>query len=63
MIRSLRAASHRGGHGAAIREKPHTIENSFRRMVSHALEKWRPLIEAQPRIAREKDFWEREAQE
>ena len=36
------------------------IENPFRWMVSEAFEEWRPLIEDQPRIAREKYFWERE---
>jgi hypothetical protein len=38
------------------------VENPFRWMVSDAFDEWRPLIEGQPRIAREQYFWEREAQ-
>lgn len=39
------------------------VENPFRWMVSDAVEKWRPLIEGHPRIARETYFWEREPAE
>jgi hypothetical protein len=36
------------------------IENPFRSRVSDAFDKWRPLIEDRPRIARERFFWERQ---
>jgi hypothetical protein len=35
------------------------IEDPFRWMVSDAFAEWRPLIEDQPRIARDRYFWER----
>jgi hypothetical protein len=35
------------------------VENPFQWMVEEAFDNWRPLIEGQPRIAREKFFWER----
>jgi hypothetical protein len=38
------------------------IENPFQWMVEEELDKWRPLVEGTPRIAREKFFWERSNQ-
>lgn len=34
------------------------VANSFHWPVQAALEKWRPLVEGQPRIARERYYWE-----
>jgi hypothetical protein len=36
------------------------IDNPFQWMVEEAFDAWRPLVEGEPRIAREKFFWERE---
>jgi hypothetical protein len=35
------------------------IDEPFHWMLSEAFERWRPLVQDQPRIAREKFFWER----
>jgi hypothetical protein len=35
------------------------IDNPFQWMVEDAFDAWRPLVEGEPRIAREKFFWER----
>ena len=35
------------------------VENPFQWMVEEAFDNWRPLIDGEPRIAREKFFWER----
>jgi hypothetical protein len=34
------------------------VEDPFQWMVIDALDAWRPLVEGQPRIAREQFFWE-----
>ena len=37
------------------------VDDPFRWPVQAAFEQWRPLVEDQPRIARERYYWEREA--
>ena len=36
------------------------IDEPFHWMLSDALDEWRPLVEGQPRMAREQFFWERD---
>ncbi len=36
------------------------VDDPFHWMLADALEKWRPLIDGEPRIAREKFSWERD---
>jgi hypothetical protein len=38
------------------------VGDPFQSMVSEAFDHWRPLLEAPPRVARERYFWERERQ-
>lgn len=38
------------------------IDNPFQWMVEDAFDAWRPLVEGEPRIAREKFFWESSAE-